>query len=373
MTIGGFIIMALIVFAVFALWYRYVHRDGVYNAAAPEDDKRMADMQGTNRPRPTKTKAVFGTETGTIGERKDRDGYTSSSFEYMGENAAVTDDSSKNNDLFSNGRGQVDQQVMKSDQSRNSLTPVKSAQNSAQAFQNQAQQGQGLAASGNQQFQTEVGSIGGKKGQDQPQAAKTAKSSAQVFQSEVGTIGDVQRGQAGAVGKNQDPNQVLPGKSSVDMAKDSYRTEFGVIGNASGSQGQGQQRQQRQKQQGANASANQQYSSEIGSIGGTDQVPGRSKRPGSNAAQTQGQLASLYAAEGSYGPHNYTAEVGAIGEADLLQEPPAHRAARQQLQAQHHKYSVEAGEIGYNTYPDQLGLAQTPPKNNKKNRKKNKK
>ena len=121
------------------------------------------------------------------------------------------------------------------------------------------------------------------------------------------------------------------------------------------------------------SAANQQYSSEIGSIGGTDQVPGRSKRQGSNAYQTQGQLASLSAAEGSYGPHNYTAEVGSIGETDL-HEAPAHRAARQQLQARNQQFSVEAGDMGYRTFPDQVGLAQaTPTNNNKKNRKKNKK
>ncbi|MCX7571030.1 hypothetical protein OS242_13855 [Tumebacillus sp. DT12] len=267
MTIAGFLITALIVFAAFAVWYYVVQRN---KPGAGENRTRMAN---------------FMTEIGDIEDASPRkrqpqqgnNGYTASSFEYMGENRAVSDNDSQQ--------------------------PVKTAQSSAQVFQ------------------TEVGTMG-ETGQAQGQSAqaqsrvngvKTAKQSAQVFQSEIGTIGGAGQGQAqGAQSQAFQSGAVKTAESSAQI----FQSEIGSIGAA----GQGQQEQGYagyfgQDQQASRSKQSpiqrfqqggQQFNTEVGTVGFNEPAAHRAARMelvqgGHQAAKQQNH-------------QKYTVEAGEIGE-----------------------------------------------------------
>jgi hypothetical protein len=200
MTITGFFIAALIVFALFALWYYFVNRTGTYNAADGSDDRAIANMRGNGRPRPTASPG-FLSETGEIG-RPDDNQRAARSFEPKGENRANRDDNGQN--------------------------PVKTARSSAQIFQSEI----GTMGDTAQQPQAAQGTPAG-----QNNAVKTAKSSAQVFQQEIGSIG---AGQSAA--QSQEPPAHCAARKelvqngpqvqapSAAQAHQKYTVEAGEIG-----------------------------------------------------------------------------------------------------------------------------------------------
>jgi hypothetical protein len=68
MTAIGFLIAAIVLFVGFYAWYWYVNRDGVYNAAAGDEDTTYR-MRGIDRLRTTRSSLTA--ETGIIGEREE--------------------------------------------------------------------------------------------------------------------------------------------------------------------------------------------------------------------------------------------------------------------------------------------------------------
>ncbi|TCP55863.1 hypothetical protein EV586_103522 [Tumebacillus sp. BK434] len=78
LTFTSFLLISLVLFGAFYAWYWYVHRNGVYNAAKADRGDTLANLEGTDRYRPTSSPGnpnrFAMTEFGEIGQQEDETG-----------------------------------------------------------------------------------------------------------------------------------------------------------------------------------------------------------------------------------------------------------------------------------------------------------
>lgn len=239
MTLAGFIIAVAVIGVLFYAWYYFVHRNGVYNAAA--DNKTNATMRGTDRQRPTNSRAAFGSEVGVIGERDAQSVPQQGDLhkqtvpapirERM-EDGALDNNSVEIGTIEGFSRGQKHQQQH---------DPQGTQNFASSSVQHQMRQ------EAEQTFNSEIGTINGANQQQQGSASQNqtfASSSVQnqkrqdaehCFNSEVGSIGESNGTQSDRSQYDQGP--VHPQTGAADMQK--YSVEAGQIGELNLIDGQG--------------------------------------------------------------------------------------------------------------------------------------